>query len=68
MKYLLLGRPDSGLRHSAYPCCLFDLQAIAFQADLTRVNNFMFNGESSLLTFPEIGVGLQHHEASHHNY
>ena len=59
------GIPDKWSDHVKL---MFDLQAIAFQADLTRVNNFMFNGESSLLTFPEIGVGLQHHEASHHNY
>ena len=59
------GIPDKWSDHVKL---MFDLQAMAFQADLTRVNNFMFNGESSLLTFPEIGVGLQHHEASHHNY
>ena len=59
------GIPDKWSDHVKL---MFDLQALAFQADLTRVNNFMYNGESSLLTFPEIGVGLQHHEASHHNY
>lgn len=59
------GIPDKWSDHVKL---MFDLQALAFQADLTRVNNFMYNGEFSLLTFPEIGVGLQHHEASHHNY
>lgn len=59
------GIPDSYIEHVKL---MFDLQALAFQADLTRVISFMYNGESSLMTFPEIGVGMQHHEASHHNY
>jgi hypothetical protein len=47
---------------------MFDLQVLAYQADLTRVSTFMTAKEGSLMTFPQIGVGMQHHEASHHNY
>ena len=47
---------------------MFDLQALAYQADLTRVITFMTAREASLMTFPHLGVSMQHHEASHHNY
>jgi hypothetical protein len=47
---------------------MFDLQVLAYQADLTRVSTFMTAKEGSVMTFPQIGVGMQHHEASHHNY
>ena len=59
------GIPDL---YSDHVKVMFDLQALAFQADLTRVISFQFNTESSIMTFPEIGVDMQHHEASHHNY
>jgi hypothetical protein len=47
---------------------MFDLQVLAYQADLTRVATFMTAKEASVLTYPQIGVDMQHHEASHHNY
>jgi hypothetical protein len=47
---------------------MFDLQVLAYQADLTRVATFMTAKEGSVMTFPQIGVSMQHHEASHHNY
>lgn len=47
---------------------LFDLQVLAYQADLTRVSTFAVAKEGSVMTFPQIGVKTQHHEASHHNY
>ena len=59
------GIPD---KYSDHVKVMFDLQALAFQADLTRVISFQYNTESSIMTFPEIGVDMQHHEASHHNY
>lgn len=59
------GIPDSYVEHVKM---MFDLQALAFQADLTRVISFQYNTESSIMVFPEIGVDMQHHEASHHNY
>jgi hypothetical protein len=59
------GIPDSYIEHVKM---MFDLQALAFQADLTRVISFQYNTESSIMVFPEIGVDMQHHEASHHNY
>jgi hypothetical protein len=45
---------------------LFDLQVLAFQADVTRVVSFQLARESSTRTYPEIGVPEAHHPTSHH--
>lgn len=51
-----------------YVKVMFDLQVLAYQADLTRVITFMTAREATLMTFPQLGISMQHHEASHHNY
>jgi hypothetical protein len=51
-----------------YVKVMFDLQVLAYQADLTRVITFMTAREASLMTFPHLNIAMQHHEASHHNY
>jgi len=45
---------------------MFDLQLLAFQADLTRVITFMVGHETSQRAYPEIGVPDAHHPLSHH--
>jgi len=45
---------------------MYDLQAIAFQADLTRVATMMVGREGSLQSYPEIGVPDPHHPLTHH--
>jgi hypothetical protein len=45
---------------------MFDLLAIAYQADLTRVFTFMLGRELSQRTYPNIGVTEPHHSISHH--
>ncbi len=45
---------------------LFDLQVLAFQADITRVVSFQLSRELSNRTYPEIGVPDPHHPTSHH--
>lgn len=45
---------------------LFDLQAIAFQSDLTRVTSMVIGREGSVRTYDEIGVSDPHHPLSHH--
>jgi hypothetical protein len=45
---------------------MFDLQILAFQADITRVIAFQFTRELSNRTYPEIGVPDPHHPTSHH--
>lgn len=45
---------------------MFDLQVLAYQADLTRVITFMLGREFSGRTYPQIGVSEAHHPLSHH--
>ena len=45
---------------------MFDLQVLAFQADITRVVSFQLARELSNRTYPEIGVPDPHHPTSHH--
>lgn len=45
---------------------MFDLQVLAFQADITRVVSFQLARELSNRTYPEIGVPDAHHPTSHH--
>ena len=45
---------------------MFDLLAIAYQANLTRVFAFMMNKEVSMRTFNAIGVSDAFHPLSHH--
>lgn len=45
---------------------MFDLQVLAFQADLTRVATFMLARELSQRTYPQVGSPDPHHSVSHH--
>jgi Protein of unknown function (DUF1552) len=45
---------------------MFDLQILAFQADITRVVTFQLTREQNNRTYPEIGVPDAHHPISHH--
>src|SRR3954469_9185979 len=45
---------------------MFDLQILAFQADITRVITFQLTREQSNRTYPDIGVADPHHPISHH--
>lgn len=45
---------------------MFDLLALAYQADITRVSTFLLGRELSQRTYPEIGVPSPHHTLSHH--
>lgn len=45
---------------------MYDLCALAYQCDLTRVITFMIAHEFSGRTYPEIGVPDAHHPISHH--
>jgi hypothetical protein len=58
------GVPDSFEAHAKM---LFDLQILAFQADLTRVTTFMLARELSGRAFPAIGVSEGFHSLSHHS-
>jgi hypothetical protein len=45
---------------------MMDLQAIAFQADLTRVITFMLAREGSDRSYRQIGISDGHHPLTHH--
>jgi hypothetical protein len=45
---------------------MFDLMALAFQADLTRVITFRMDKEISMRTFPNLSVSEAFHPLSHH--
>ena len=45
---------------------MFDLLALAYQTDLTRVSTFMIGREVSSRPYPEIGIPDSHHPLSHH--
>ena len=45
---------------------MFDLQVLAFQADITRVSSFMMARENINRSYPEIGLPEAHHSMSHH--
>jgi len=62
------GEKPSGIpfSYAAYVKLMFDLQAIAFQSDLTRVSTMMLGREGSVRTYPEIGVPDPHHPLTHH--
>jgi hypothetical protein len=49
-----------------YATLMFDLMAVAYQADLTRVATFLVGREKSVRTYPEIGIPDPHHPTSHH--
>ena len=57
------GIPSSFRDHAQL---MYDLQAIAFQADLTRVATMVVGREGSVRTYDEIGVPDPHHPLSHH--
>jgi hypothetical protein len=45
---------------------MYDLQVLAFQADMTRVASMIVARELSGLSYPNIGVSNAHHNVSHH--
>jgi len=57
------GVPDSFREHVEL---MFDLQALAFAADVTRVFSFKMGRDGSARTYPESGSEKPFHPASHH--
>ena len=58
-----LGIPESFEEHVKL---MFDLQVLAFQADVTRVATFMMARELSQRTYPQVNSPDPHHSVSHH--
>jgi hypothetical protein len=58
------GIPEDWVKHVKL---MFDLQALAFQGNMTRVQSFMLSRELSTLSYPFLGVNDGHHPISHNN-
>jgi hypothetical protein len=59
-----VGVPETFEEHVSL---MFDLLALAWQADLTRVFSFMMAREVSQRTYPGLGIAEPHHAVSHHS-
>ena len=57
------GMPESFSEHLNL---MWDLQTLAFQADITRVSTLMYAHDVSMRSYPESGVTTANHAASHH--
>ena len=53
-------------RSTSTPALMYDLAAVAFEANLTRVFTFMKSRDASQRVYPNIGVNEPHHAMSHH--
>jgi hypothetical protein len=58
-----IGVPESFEEHAKL---MYDLQALAYQADITRISTFMLARDLSQRTYPQVGVPEPHHATSHH--
>ena len=58
-----MGIPE---RFDEHVSLMFDLVALAYRADITRVVTFMLGRELNFRTYPEIGITEGHHGLSHH--
>jgi hypothetical protein len=45
---------------------MLDLQALAYQTDMTRVTTFMLGHETTTRSYPELGIPDSHHPLTHH--
>lgn len=58
-----VGVPSTFREHAEL---MFDLQVLAFQADITRVSSFLMARENINRSYSEIGLPEAHHSMSHH--
>lgn len=57
------GVPDDVANHIRL---MYDIMALAFQTDTTRIATFMTGNAGSNRTYPMVGVNAGHHSLSHH--
>jgi hypothetical protein len=60
-----LGVPASWEEHINL---MFDLLALAYEAELTRITSMMMSAELSMLTYNQVGISDAYHPLSHHRY
>jgi hypothetical protein len=62
-----MNKPDGiPIDYADHAHLMFDLLAVAFQADLTRIATFMLAREGSTRAYREIGISDAHHPLTHH--
>ncbi len=59
-----VGIPDDFEEHLKL---MFDLQALAYQAEITRISTLLYSHETSGTVYPKSGVREGFHNASHHS-
>jgi hypothetical protein len=59
-----VGIPDSFTEHVKL---MFDMQVLAYRADITRIATLMFARDASTVVYPESGVRAGFHSTSHHS-
>jgi hypothetical protein len=57
-----LGNRDLGRLHEY----LFEMAALAYQADITRVLTFMMAKDASMISYTNLGISEPHHSTTHH--
>jgi hypothetical protein len=57
------GVPQSFDEHTKL---MYDLQVLAYRTEITRVSTFMYARDQTPRTYPESGVNVPFHSASHH--
>jgi hypothetical protein len=62
------GKPPSGIPAdpTEHARLMFELLALAFQSDMTRVATMMIGRESSIRSYDHLGLSESHHQLSHH--
>ena len=60
-----LGVPGNWEEHTNL---MFDLLALAYEVELTRVTTMMMSAELSMLTYNQVGISDAYHPLSHHRY
>jgi hypothetical protein len=58
-----IGIPESFEEHAMLQ---FDLLALAYEADVTRVFTYMISRDASQRVYPDLGLNEPHHSMSHH--
>jgi hypothetical protein len=57
------GIPESWEEHALL---MFELAALAYQSDITRVTSFMMAKDASMISYTNLGISEPHHSTTHH--
>jgi hypothetical protein len=57
------GIPESWEEHARL---MFELAALSYEADITRVTSFMMAKDASMMSYTNLGISEPHHSMTHH--